>query len=143
MANPTIAFESVAAPGATPIAYNAASAKSFANNYFKATERNISQQDRKEIRIIGLIAELKANGGADYSANHAGLRQDSMVYTGGISNFDLEVAECVNDWNAGKVADATVSSDIPTLIAAGPRIDRTDAQTQDRMIAFLQAQIRK
>ncbi len=143
MPAPTIAFESIAAPGATPIVVNAASAKSFANNYSKAGPPYLSQRDRKQIQIIGLIAELNANGGANYTANHTVLRQDAAVYTHGISKFNLEIAMCALDWNAGKVADSTLSTDIPTLLAAGPKLNETAAEDLDRIIAFLRAQLRK
>lgn len=137
-----ITLETVAAPGATPIATGGSSAKSFCNDYYKLVNQNISSQDRKMIQITGLIYKLANAGGANYKTNHAGLRQDAMVYTGGISRFDLEVAMSALDWNTGKIADNTLSTDVPTLIASGPKLDATSVEVLDRIIAFLRAQMR-
>jgi len=138
-----ITLETIAAPGATPIANNAASAKSFANDYSKLINRNISSQDRKMISITGLIYELAAAGGTNYKSNHAGLRQDATVYTGGIPMIDLEVAMAALEWNAGRAADATLSADVPALIASGPKLDASPVDALDRIIIFLRAKLGK
>lgn len=138
-----ITLELVAAPGATPITPNAAAAKGFHNNYFKLAVPSLSNRDRKTISILGLIYELANAGGANYKTNHAGLRQDAVVFNGGIPKIDRIAADAANDWNAGFVADATLSTDVPTLIAAGPKIDATDEYTLDLIIIFLRAQLRR
>ena len=130
------------APGATPITPNATSAKTFASNYYKLAQGNISTRDRNAIAILGLIYELTNAGGANYKANHKGLIQDSVVYTGAISLFDQGTARAANSWNAGKVADATLSSDIPTLLGQAPHIADLAEDQQERIIAFLRAQLR-
>lgn len=130
------------APGATPITPNATSAKTFADNYAKLSQGNISMQDRNTIAILGMIYELANAGGANYKSNIAGLIQDGQVYTGGISNLDECTARAVNAWNAGNVADATLSTDVPTLLGLGRAIADLPAQRQERIIAFLRAQLR-
>jgi hypothetical protein len=137
-----ITLEQIAAPGATPIAANATSAKSFANDYYKLVNQNISTRDRKTIDILGLIYKLNNAGGANYKSNHAGLIQDATVYTGGISRFDLCVAMAALDWNTGNVADGTLSTDIPTLTKEGRDLDNLAEEQLDRIIAFLRAQMR-
>jgi len=135
-------LEQIAAPGATPIAGNATSSKSFANDYFKLVNQNISTRDRKTIDILGLIYKLNNAGGANYKSNHAGLITDSLVYTRGIERFDLCVAMAALDWNTGNVADATLSTDIPTLTKEGRDLDNLAEEQLDRIIAFLRAQCR-
>lgn len=137
-----ITLEQVAAPGATPITPNASSSKAFVNNYYKLSDGNISERDRKTIDILGLIYKLTNAGGANYKTNHAGLIQDSQVYTGGISQFNLETAMAADDWNTGNVADATLSTDVPTLLKEGRDLQNKSAEELDRIIAFLRAQMR-
>lgn len=138
-----ITLATFAAPGATPIANNATSAKTFADDYAKLGVGNISDQDRNAIAILGLIFQLANAGGANYKNNHAGLIQDSTVYTGGISQFNYMTARAVFAWNAGKAADATLSTDIPTLLQQARDIADLPADRQERMIAFLRAQVRQ
>jgi hypothetical protein len=138
-----IVIETIAAPGATPIARDAASQKSFVNDYYKLAVPDLSTRDRKTISILGLIYELTAAGGANYKSNHAGLIQDSTVYTGGISLFSLCTAMAATDWNGGKAADATLSTDISTLLGEGRDLDNKSEDELDRMIAFLRAQLGK
>ena len=137
----SITLETIAAPGATPIANNAASAKSFANDYAKLDVPNISDQDRNAIAILGLIFQLTAAGGANYKSNHAGLIQDSMVYSGGISNLNPVTARAAYCWDNGRAADATLSADVPTLLQQARDIADLPALTQERLIAFLRAQV--
>ncbi len=138
-----ITIETIAAPGATPISPNASSQKSFDNDYAKLGVGNISNRDRKTISILGLIYELNAAGGANYKTNHAGLIQDSTVYTGGISMFNLCTAMAATDWNGGVAADATLSTDVPTLLNEGRDLDNKSEDELDRMIAFLRCQLGK
>ena len=138
----SISLEQIAAPGATPIANSSASKTSFANDYFKVADGNLANKDRKLIQILGLIYKLANAGGANYKANHMGLFQDASVYFSGISNLDLNTAMCVLDWNSGNVADATLPTDIPTLLAAGPKLEARAEPQLDRIIAFLRAQMR-
>lgn len=138
-----ITLEQIAAPGATPITYNAASAKSFANNYYKLSQGNITTRDRKAISALGLIYELNNAGGANYKSNHAGLIQDSRVYAGGISMIDLATAMAALEWNAGNVADATLSTDVPTLLNEARDLSQLAEPQLDRILAFLRAQLRR
>lgn len=135
-----ITLESVAAPGATPIANNAASAKSFANNYYKLAVPNLSTQDRKTIMILGMVHVLAATG-ANYKSNHAGLIQDAQVYTGGIPMLDVFTALTATTWSAGKATDATFSADVPTLLGEGRDIADLPEDKLDRIISFLAAQL--
>lgn len=130
------------APGATPVTRNSTSAITFASNYYKLDEPNLDVQDRKTIDILGLIYKLNNAGGANYKTNHAGLIQDAAVYTGGISIFNLATADAANDWNTGNVADAALSTDVPTLIKEGRDLNQLPEDTLDRIIAFLRAQMR-
>lgn len=138
-----ITLESIAAPGATPITRNGSSAVSFANNYYKVGTGNLSPRDRKALSILGLIYELNAAGGANYKSNHAGLIQDSRVYSGGISMIDLVSAMAALEWNAGNVADATLSTDVPTLINEARDIHVLAELELDRILIFLRAQLRR
>lgn len=138
-----ITLASVAAPGATPISPNATAAQGFQANYAKLDVPNISDRDRLTIAILGLIYELNAAGGANYKTNHAGLIQDSVVFSGGISNLNQKTAEAANDWNAGVVADATLSTDVPTLLAEGRDLDNLSELQLERVLAFLRAQLRR
>lgn len=134
-------LESIAAPGATPIANNSASSKSFANDYFKLSVPNLSTRDRKTIWILSLIYELTHNGGANYKSNHRALMQDAEVYAGGIMNFDLVASLTADAWSAGRAADATLSNDLGALLNEGADIKQKSEEEQDRMIAFLRAQL--
>lgn len=138
-----ITLEQIAAPGATPISANAASAKSFANDYFKVGTGVLSPRDSKALSILGLIYELTAAGGANYKTNHAGLIQDSRVYTGGISQINLVSAMAALEWNAGNVADNTLSTDLPTLILEARDIHVLAELELDRILIFLRAQLRR
>jgi hypothetical protein len=139
----SITVETIAAPGATPVTRNATSQKSFVNDYYKLAVPNLSTRDRKTISILGLIYELTAAGGANYKSNHAGLIQDSTVYTGGISLFSLCTAMAATDWNGGRAADATLSNDLPTLMKEGRDLDNKSEDELDRIIAFLRCQLGK
>lgn len=136
-----ITLETIAAPGATPIANNAASAKSFANNYFKLAVPNISTRDRKTILILGMVYTLAATG-ANYKTNHAGLIQDATVYTGGISaEFDIWAALASTTASAANTLTATFSLDVPTLLKEGRDLDNLAEGELDRIIAFMAAQL--
>lgn len=137
-----ITLDQIAAPGATPIAVNATSATTFASDYYKLAVPNISTRDRMTIRILGLIYKLNNAGGANYKSNHAGLMQDAVVYTRGISQFDLDTAMAALDWNTGNVADATLSTDVPTLLKEGRDLDNKSEEELSQIIAFLRAQMR-
>ncbi len=133
-------LEAIATPGATPIANNSASSKSFANDYFKLSVPNLSTRDRKTIWILSLIYELAANGGPNYKLNHAGLIQDSQVYSGGIMMFDLVASLTADAWSEGRSADATLSNSIPALLQEGNDLKQKSEEELDRMIALLRAQ---
>ncbi len=137
-----ITLVTVAAPGATPITNNGTSEGLFCDNYAKLGVGNISDQDRNAVAILGLIYKLNNAGGANYKSNHAGLIQDALVYTGGIMQFNYVVARAENDWNTGVVADATLSTDLPTLLKEARDIADLPAERQERIIAFLRAQMR-
>ncbi len=138
-----ITLATVAAPGATPITPNATAAQGFQANYYKLAVPNISTRDRKTIGILGLIYELTAAGGANYKSNHAGLMQDAVVFSGGMAILDKTAADAANDWNAGVVADATLSTDVPTLLKEGRDLDNKGELELDQIYAFLRAQLRK
>lgn len=138
-----ITLATVAAPGATPITPNASAAQGFQANYFKLSVPGLSDRDRKTISALGLIYELTAAGGANYKTNHAGLIQDSVVFSGGISNLNKTMADAANEWNAGVVADATLSTDVPTLLNEGRDLDDLSELQLDRILTFLRAQLRR
>lgn len=128
-------------PGATPIANNSTSAKTFASDYFKLSVPNLSTRDRKTIWILGLIYELAHNGGANYKTNHKQLQQDAQVYTSGIMQFDLIAGSAADAWSAGNTADATLTNSIPGLLALAPAISQQAEDQLDRIIVFLRAQL--
>ena len=138
-----ITLATVAAPGATPITPNATAAQGFQANYYKLFVPGLSNRDRKTISALGLIYELNNAGGANYKSNHAGLIQDSAVFSGGMSILDKTAADAANDWNAGVVADATLSTDVPTLLKEGRDLDDLSELELDRILTFLRAQLRR
>jgi hypothetical protein len=138
-----INLANIVAPGSTPIARNAASQITFDADYYKLAVPNISTRDRKAISIIGLIYELAAGGIVNYKLQHKLLRQDAAVYTGGISMFDLATGMAATDWNGGRNADATLSTDIPTLLQDGRGFADQSEDELDRIIVFLRAQLLK
>lgn len=143
MANPSFyKLATVAAPGATPIANNGTAEQTWEDNYAKLGVGNISDQDRNAIAILGLIYKLNNAGGANYKSNHAGLVQDAAVFTTDMQPFDYMTARAINDWNTGVVADATLSTDVPTLLNEARDLSQYSAERQERIIAFLRAQMR-
>lgn len=141
----TINLDSIPAPGATPITYNATSAKTFASDYFKlGPDGTNSSRDRKTVSILALIYELASlGGGTNYKSNHKGLIQDSQVYTGAISNFDMVTAMAAVDWTIGNAADATLSASLPALMLEGRDFAQLSDDQLDRILAFLNLKIRE
>lgn len=136
-----ITFESVAAPGASPIANNSASAKSFANNYAKLKTPGVSTRERKAIIIIGMMWVLGETTAFDYRSNHAGLIQDSEVYTKGISHFDVFAALAATSVSAGFAAKGTFPMTLDALELEGRDLIDLHEDTLDRIIGFLGAQL--
>ena len=135
-----ITFERVAAPGATPITNNGSSEKAFINNYYKLGEPNISMRETKAIIIDAMVYILAATG-ANYKANHKGLRQDAEVYTGGISNLNPWIALAAVSVGAANTTDSTFPLTL-TGIENDIRAFREMHELQlDRIIAFLAAQL--
>lgn len=136
-----ITLETVAIPGATPIANNGTSEQSFLNNYFKLTEPVVSRKDTKAIIVLALIYSLAATAGrVNYKNQMPALRQDAQVYTGGISKFDPWVAFAATAVSAAKTADATFSLDMATLLNLS-KMPALPEQDLDRIIGFLAAQL--
>lgn len=133
-----ITLETIAAPGASPITPNASSAQSFANDYYKAAVPNLSTRQRLTLIIVGMVHALASPA---YKSNYQGLIQDSKVYTGGISQFDIWSALVGTTWTAGKTVDATLSNDIPTLLAEGRLIENKSEDELLRMLGYLAAQL--
>lgn len=138
-----ITLATVAAPGATPITPNASAAQGFQANYYKLAVPSISTRERKTVSALGLIYELNNAGGANYKTNHAGLIQDSAVFSGGMTILDKSAADAANEWNAGVVADATLSTDLPTLLKEGRDLADLSELELDRILTFLRAQLRR
>lgn len=135
-----ILLETIAAPGATPIVNNGASEKAFVNNYYKLMDPGLSTRHRKAIMINGMIYVLALTG-ANYKTNHKGLRQDAEVYTSGISNLDVFAALAGTTVSTASAAPASMSLDVPTILAEVRDIVDMHELTQDRIIAFLGAQL--
>lgn len=134
-----ITIETIAAPGATPIAVRAASAKSMADDYYKCNEPNLTMRQRMTLAIIGLVHTVTA---ANYKANHKGLIQDALVWTQGISEeFDLFSALAGIDLTNGHAVDNTQSLDIPTLLNEGRDLENLAEDQLTRIYAFLRAQL--
>lgn len=138
-----ITLTPVPSPLVTPIGYNIDSAKKFDADYAIVGVPTLTDQQRRTIRILGLIYLLSklTPVAVNYKTNHKGLVQDAMVYTGNIPMFDLTVAQTVTDWDAGKTADSTLSSDVATLLQEGRGLLQFPVETQDRIIAFLRVQL--
>ncbi len=140
MANPSFyTLESIAQPGATtPIATQTASEKSFCNDYYKINAPNISMRERMALAIICLLRSVTPN----YKTNHAGLIQDAKVYTGGISSVFDEFSALVGPlWTVAKVADATLSSDVPTLLGEARDLSNLSEDQLMRIYIFLRCQL--
>ena len=135
-----ITLTQFAAPGATPIGVGGTSQKTFVNDYFIVAGLPVKQQ--LAIRINGLIYELNHAGGADYRLNGKGLRQDASVYTHALSNTDFGAAMAVCDWNAGNVADNTLSADVWTLLNNHPHLLEISELELMQIVIFLRAQLR-
>lgn len=135
-----ITLQTVAAPGATPITPNATSAKYFANNYAKLSAPNISMRERKAVIVLAMVYVL-ASTGADYRSNHRGLIQDTQVYTGGISHFDVFAALAATSVGAANTIDPTFSLNLETILKDGKDITQLSDETLDRIIGFLGAQL--
>lgn len=133
-----ITLESIAAPGATPLGHNAASQKSFDNDYAKASVGNLTTRQRLAIIIVAMTHTETA---VNYKTNHAGLIQDSRVYTGGISQFDYWTAAVGLEWTNGHAVDGTLSADIPTLLSEGRDLENLSEDQLFRIIALLRAQL--
>lgn len=134
-----ITITAIPAPGATPIAQNAASAKAFSGDYFICNHPNLSMRQRMTLAIIGLIHTVSA---ANYKSNHAGLIQDAAVWTKGISaKFDLFSALAGIDLTNGHAVDATQSLDVPTLLKEGRDLENYSEEELMRVYAFLRAQL--
>jgi hypothetical protein len=126
-------------PGATPLVRNAASAIAFYADYYKLNEPNISMRERMAIAIVGLTHVVTS---PDYRTNHAGLIQDAAVYTGGISaKFDLFSALAGIDWTNGKLVDAALSADMPTLLKEGRDLANLSEDELNRIYILLRAQL--
>jgi hypothetical protein len=139
--NPIIRLGTITAPGATPIANNATSAKTFANDYQVLFGACPSIKERKSIAILGLIYYLQHAGGANYAANHKGLIQDAQVYSGAISNFDLVTADAVCSFNAGRTAaSSNPTTSIPDMLAEAQDLKQLSPEQLDRIITFLRVQ---
>lgn len=133
-----ITLETVASPGVTPIAHNSSSSISFVNNYYKAAVPNLSTRQRLTIAIISLIHSFNT---PDYTTNHAGLIQDTAVYTGGISQFDWGTALVALAWSLGKAQDATLSDDVDTLLNEGRDLENLSEEELWRILGMVFAQL--
>lgn len=137
-----ITLQSIAAPGVTPIANNAASAKAFAANYFKLAVPNLSNQDRRMILVLGMIYLVADAGTVNYKTNHKGLIQDAAVFTAGISNIDVFAAlAALITSEANTITPAPLSLDVNTLLAEGRDLDNLSEDELDRILALLFAQL--
>lgn len=139
-----IALQQFAAPGATPVGNNTTSEGLWFNNYYKLGDPNINNTGANTVAILGLIYKLAAAGGTNYKLNHAGLIQDTWVYLNSmvLRMMDFNTARAVNDWNSGNVADGTLSTDPQALFKEGRDFFALPEDTQERILAFLRAQLR-
>lgn len=134
-----ITLDTIAAPGTTPIAYNATSAKSMASDYAKVNAPNLSMRERMALAIVGLTHVVTS---PNYKTNHGGLIQDASVYTGAISGqFDLFSALAGIDWTNGHAVDNTLSADVPTLMKEARDISQLSEDQLKRIYIFLRAQL--
>lgn len=133
-----ITLEAIAAPGATPLANNGSSAKSFANDYFKSAVGSLTTRQRLALIIVAMTHTETA---VNYKSNHAGLIQDAKVYTGGISQFDYWTAAVGLEWTNGHAVDGTLSADVPTLLKEGRDLENLAEDQLFRIIALLRAQL--
>ena len=109
---------------------------------------NLGATDLKAIQIEGLAHKLYGAGGDDYRAgtashNHAQLIQDATSFMGGISivsgetSENLALAQAALDWGAGYVEDATLSTDVSTLLGISRDFRALPEETLNRIILFL------
>lgn len=110
-----ITFSSISHPPTTPVTRNSSSQKAFDTDYYLTNAPNLSLRDRLAIAIVGLTHYNNA-----YKTTHPALIQDAMVFFGGISEkFDVAAMQAAIYWSAGKKVDATLSTDVPTLLSEG------------------------
>lgn len=85
---------------------------------------DLARLQLKAITILSMIYSLAAVGGKpNYKNNHAGAIQAGLTYMGGITNLDdvgiskqIWLILATLSWHAGVSADATLSSDVNTLL---------------------------
>lgn len=88
-----------------------------------AAIQNLSNREVMALMVISKIHQLSATG-TDYRLNHKQLRTDATAFMGGFSweNFPpggtmMNRIQAVLAWNAGRAADATLSTDVNVLEA--------------------------
>jgi hypothetical protein len=98
------------------------------------------------LSVISAIHELAGVGGFDYRTNHKQLRQDASTYMNVFNTMTYLEGQAaklraVLDWNDGKVADATTSSDVNTLVKEMAGMRETPEYTLEKFYYFLQIRL--
>lgn len=78
---------------------------------------NLSRKELRSIAILGLILACKQQGDTDYSNNHAQLKIDANAFWNQFGMMDWEKVRAVICWQLGKSADASLSTDVNSLLA--------------------------
>lgn len=115
----------------------------FAADYAKLA--TLSPRELKTFRVVCLMYYLQTV--TDYRLIHGRLISDSISFTRGLSNFQIDVGLSVADWAASLaqllslLSPAAAASDITGIIALGSDFRTLPEQTLDRMIVFMRAQL--
>lgn len=128
--------------GATSPTTNTAGA-TFVADYFKLASPNYSSKQLKAFRVVCLLYYYQTV--TDYRTRHNLLVSDAKTYMRGISNFNLDVALAVTDWNASEAQilslDSTIATDITAILNKGADFMALPELELDKIIAFLRAQL--
>lgn len=136
-----ITFETIALPGATPVANNSASAQSFANNYAKLKAPGVSTRERKAFIVLALMWILGETESPDYRGNNAGVIQDAAVYTKGISHFDPWAAMCAIFLSQAYTIKGSFPMTMDGLVSDSRDFINLSEDELDRIVTLLSAQL--
>lgn len=106
---------------------------------------DLGRADLKAIAVVALTYAVNTAGDTDYRANHAALRRDAGILFGGTSNIDdngssftVLLIQTVLAWQVAFDGDATLSTDVNTLLNLARDLRSLPEETLNRILFFLQ-----
>lgn len=104
---------------------------------------NLGRADLLTVMVLGLVHDI--SGTKDYRTNHPLLISDAASLFGAISlvnpsdlNRQVLLVWAVLCWNAGKVADATLTTDVAALLLEGRDLRCLPEETLLQILFMLQ-----